>query len=602
MSSRGEGPPRLRWLPVAVLALGLLSTAGATWALAEVSRGRSALRFASSTAQMRATLEGRIGAQVSLLRGVAGLFAASDSVDREGFRRYVEQLDLRANYPGVQGVGFSARVSPPASEAGAQRLREAFEARARAMGLDGFRIWPEAPRDEYHSILFLEPLDRRNREALGYDMFTEPARREAMARARDTGQAALSGHVTLVQEIDEAKQVGFLIYLPVYAGDRDPDSVAARRERLLGFVYSPFRADDLFRGIFGAGAAQRVAVAIYDGPTPDPTALLHRSAQPGGPLYVPAHRSSETMLVAGRPWTIIYSSQPAFDATGDAYVAPLALAVGAGISLVLFLLVRAQTNARHEAELAVGARDSFLSVAAHELKTPLTALLGNAQLLQRRAARDNRLSEGERRNLEAIVEGGRRLNRLVNELLDHSRLREERLAIERQPLDLGELVRRVVDEVRPSMPRHSLALRGDAGPLPVVGDPTRLEQVLLNLIGNAAKYSPAGGPIELELAQAERWAVVQVRDYGIGIPGEALPRLFEQYYRAPNALERRIQGMGIGLHVVRELVERHGGTIAVESAEGQGSSFEVRLPLADGAPEVSSPAHHGGPHAPPTAT
>ena len=588
---RGEAAPHLRWLPIAVFALGLIGTAGAAYTLAEISQSRSTLRFATLVTETQAEIEGRIGAQVSLLRGIAGLIAADPDLARDDFGRYVERLSLDRYYPGVQGVGFSARVPPEA--------REAFEAQARALGVEGFRIWPEEPRGEYHSILFLEPLDRRNLAAIGYDMYTEPTRREAMARARDTGEPALSGPVVLVQEIDEQKQAGFLIYLPVYAGGAVPASEEERRELLLGFAYSPFRADDLFNGIFTGEAQQRMAFDIFDGGAPRPEALLHRSPHAGGPLYVPAHQATRMISVAGRPWTIVFSSQPAFDATGDAYVAPLALGIGALLSFVLFFLVRAQTLARHEAEQAVRVRDSFLSVAAHELKTPLTALHGNAQLLSRRLGGSERLSQGERRNVAAIIEASRRLNKLVDELLDHPRLAEGHLSLARLPLDLGELVGRVADEVRPTLRRHSLQL-SDGGPLPIMGDPMRLEQVLLNLVGNAAKYSPAGGPIELALERAEPWAVVRVRDRGIGIPASAMPQLFQQFYRAPNAVEQHIPGIGIGLHVVKELIERHGGTIGVESVEGEGSTFVVRLPLADAAPAVSSPAHQGDSHAPPT--
>jgi signal transduction histidine kinase len=109
------------------------------------------------------------------------------------------------------------------------------------------------------------------------------------------------------------------------------------------------------------------------------------------------------------------------------------------------------------------------------------------------------------------------------------------------------------------------------------------------------KYSPAGGPVEVRLERAEPWAVLEVRDQGIGIPATALPRLFEQFYRAPNAVDKHIAGMGIGLYVVKAIIERHGGSITVASAEGQGSTFRVRLPLAEFTPPLSSPAHQSDP-------
>jgi signal transduction histidine kinase len=584
----GRGMPRrLYWPPILFLILGLLVTAGATAAVVEVGRSRAQARFAANTIAARVTIQERIQAHISLLYGVAGLFAASDEVTHAEFQRFVERLELREAYPGVQGMGFSARVRP--------EERAALEARTRAAGLPEFRIWPGEPREEYHTILFLEPLDARNRAAIGYDMYTEAVRREAMSRARDSGAEAATGAVTLVQEIDDSSlQAGFLIYVPVYEGGVVPPTVEQRRERLLGFAYSPFRAGDLFRGILGAERGLRVGVAIYDGATAIPEALLHQNiVSPMG--YRPAFSLAETITVAGRPWTIRYSSLPGYDASGERSLAPLTAAAGLLLTVILFGVALAQARARHEAEQAVRARDTFLSVASHELKTPLTSLFGNGQLLQRRMARGAPLGERERRNVEVIVAQARRLSKLIDDLLDHTRLREGRLEIQRASLDLAELVRRVAAELEPALVHHTLSLELTAAPLPILGDPMRVEQMLVNLIGNAVKYSPQGGPVEIGVQRADPWALVRVRDRGIGIPAAAQAQLFGQFYRAPNAVSKQISGMGIGLYIVRELVERHGGTITVESEEGEGSTFTLLLPLAESPAQLSSPQHQSEP-------
>jgi signal transduction histidine kinase len=579
-------PRRLYWPPLLFLSLGLLVTAGATIAVNEIARSRAQTRFAANAAAARVTIQERMQAHISLLHGLAGFFAASDSVTQEEFRRYAERLSLQTNFPGIQGVGFSARVAP--------EERAAFEGRARAAGIDGFRIWPDAPRGEYHTILYLEPLDIRNQAALGFDMYTEPVRREAMSRARDSGAAAASGAVTLVQEIDEERQAGFLIYVPVYEGGAVPEQLAERRERLIGFAYSPFRAGDLFRGTLGDARTLRVGVEIYDGAAPIPAALLFSSG-PQAASYRPTFSATETITIAGQPWTIRYSSQPAFDASSERGLAPLTAAAGLLLTLILFSVALAQARARHEAELAVRARETFLSVASHELKTPLTALYGNAQLLQRRAARGAPLGEREQGNIAMIVAQSRRLAKLIDDLLDHTRLREGRLMIQPVPLDLAAVVRRVAAELRPTLARHTLCLELPDEPLPILGDPTRVEQMLLNLIGNGVKYSPQGGPVEVLVERAEPWARVQVRDHGIGIPAAAQAQLFQQFYRAPNAVSRQISGMGIGLYVVKELAERHGGAITVESAEGEGSNFTLLLPLAEIPSPISSPQHQDDP-------
>jgi K+-sensing histidine kinase KdpD len=243
-------------------------------------------------------------------------------------------------------------------------------------------------------------------------------------------------------------------------------------------------------------------------------------------------------------------------------------------------LFEAERQSRAEAEAAVRVREQFLSVAAHELKTPLTPLMGQAQLLLRRMAVGAPVEERFRISAEMIVSQARRLSRLVAGLLDLNRLQTGRLELARAPVDLGVLARRIADEMLPSLAQHTLLVEIAADPLIVSADALRLEQVLHNLLQNAAKYSPLGGTIWLLAAREDARALVAVRDQGIGIPPEAIPQLFQPFYRAANAKDSSVMGMGIGLAVVKELVELHGGSVQVESTEGAGSTFTVRLPLA----------------------
>jgi PAS domain S-box-containing protein len=242
-------------------------------------------------------------------------------------------------------------------------------------------------------------------------------------------------------------------------------------------------------------------------------------------------------------------------------------------------LYEAERQARAHAEAAVRLRDQFLSIAAHELKTPLTSLLGYAQLFQRRAERAGSLSEADQRALNVIVDQSSRLNRMVAALLDVARIESGQLSITRAPLDLCELARRVAEEARQHTDDHTLEIICPTQPLLIEGDDLRLEQVLQNLIQNAFKYSAPGTQVIVRVEHRDAYAFVAVADHGIGIPEAALGRLFQRFYRAPNVDERQISGMGIGLYVVREIMLLHQGTIEVESVEGQGSTFTMRLPL-----------------------
>jgi signal transduction histidine kinase len=256
------------------------------------------------------------------------------------------------------------------------------------------------------------------------------------------------------------------------------------------------------------------------------------------------------------------------------------------------LFTQAET-ARTEAENAVQIRDQFFSVAAHELKTPLTSLLGNVQLIQRRAAREGLLQERDQRAFGVVAAQTHRLQQMVEALLDVTRLESGHLSLHRAPLDLGSLAQRIVEEVQPTLSIHTITttIRGTA--LIVDGDALRLEQVLQNIIQNAVKYSPAGGVIAIETFLQDRSVCVSIADQGIGIPQNSLQRLFSRFYRADNVNGKQISGMGIGLYVVQEIITLHGGSVTVESMEGRGSTFTICLPLRDD-PQDAEPLHYAG--------
>jgi len=235
-----------------------------------------------------------------------------------------------------------------------------------------------------------------------------------------------------------------------------------------------------------------------------------------------------------------------------------------------------EQEARAEAEAALAVRDQFLSIAAHELKTPLTALLGYTVMLQQ-GAFGSAADVKAQRMLGAVHRQATRLNILIGQLLDMSRIEGGQFSIEPHPLDIVAMVTRIVDDVLLTATEHTITLTHGDERVMVVGDAVRLEQVVQNLLGNAVKYSPAGSIVRVRVARQDGEAVVEVADQGIGIPAEAQARLFEPFFRAGNA-GPRTSGFGIGLYVVKQIVAGHGGQIAVDSTEGQGSVFRVSLP------------------------
>ncbi len=224
-------------------------------------------------------------------------------------------------------------------------------------------------------------------------------------------------------------------------------------------------------------------------------------------------------------------------------------------------------------------RDEFLSTAAHELKTPVATIKGYTQLLQQWMP-----TTGEPRvvtALEVINRQSDRLTRLVQQLLEFSRLQHERFALYRQRFDLGDLAAEVVERLQITAPRHRLLLGREAA-APVDADRDRIEEILANLLDNAIKASPKGGDVEVRVYANERQAVVSVRDYGVGIPAEKQPHIFERFFQAHAGTPFERGGMGMGLYLSREIAARHGGHMWFESEMGRGSTFYLGLPLARG--------------------
>jgi two-component system phosphate regulon sensor histidine kinase PhoR len=244
------------------------------------------------------------------------------------------------------------------------------------------------------------------------------------------------------------------------------------------------------------------------------------------------------------------------------------------------LVVHQDVTALKEAEQL---KDDFIGIAAHELRTPLAVLKGFAQMLLIQSGRGKgpTLVDWQIEALQGIDQATHRLVELTEDLLDVTRLQAGRLTLHLTPTDLVALTTRVVRRLQLTTDRHTLSLTPSAEHIVVEVDPQRMEQVLSNLLGNAIKYSPQGGPIEIIVRGESQEHLVQlsIRDHGIGIPAEQQAQIFGRFVRADNARVYGIGGTGLGLYLCRELVERQCGRIWFESVEGEGSTFSIALPI-----------------------
>ena len=328
-------------LPWVALLLSLLFTYFIWQQTARLAEERASDDFSLQAEQIRNAIENRIETYEEVLRGAKGLFAASKEVERSAWHAYVDSLGLDKHYPGILGVGYSVLIRRDALGSHIAEIR--------SQGFPAYTIRPPGRRDIYTAIVYLEPFSGVNQRAFGYDMWSEPVRRKAMERAMDTGDAAMSGKVLLIQETGKDVQAGFLIYLPVYQKAMLLETLGDRRKSLAGWVYSPFRMNDLMKGILGTRERQ-FDIEIFDGEGLEPANRMY------GSLDHPASRTKNALFrkvsrieISGHAWTVEITSLPGFESMVDRGRQRAVAMGGMAVSLLLFMLAWLLVHGRSRA-------------------------------------------------------------------------------------------------------------------------------------------------------------------------------------------------------------------------------------------------------------
>jgi signal transduction histidine kinase/integral membrane sensor domain MASE1 len=619
-------PRRFTWrgqkvTPLPILAmLTLLLLLGLTfyaWKLISENHRQSGLaEFETLALESEKALQHRLQSYAQALLGADGLIRAAPHFSRISWRHYVNAINARENFPGINGIGYIADVK-------LDDVAEFLRVRRQEDSPD-FAIHPQTEQLPLFVISYIEPREI-NKQAVGLNIAFEENRRAAAILARDSGKAAITKRILLVQ--DETKSPGFLLLHPVYARDTAFDTVEARRAVFRGWIYAPFVGQNFMRDLTPSQGAM-LNLSVYDGEAEDPRSLIYAS-QMSEKSGTPGFRVSKKLHLMQQNWTLVWTSTPAYEAAETSRESDIVLIaglvftalVGAFLSVlarrseIIQRLVAEQTNlmkiqhaeligaqqelwhinenlelrvaertadlqeARKVAEAASRVKSDFLSNISHELRTPMHAILNCAKIGMTHLQEGN--SQKIQKYLNNIRMSGERLSALLNDLLELSRMEAGKVSLKLQRCNLLEIIQISLAELETLKAEKNinLILHSSAENPSTLCDRQQILQVFINLYSNAIKYSPVGGTIGITIADAETAQgapalLCTVEDQGIGIPANELEMVFDKFVQSSKT-RTGAGGTGLGLAICKEIVELHKGKIWAENGPAGGARLQV---------------------------
>ena len=585
--------------------------------------------FSLHAQEIKTLIEERMLAYENVLNGTRGLFMSSSSVDRGEFKTYVESLKLEVMFPGIQGVGYSVIV--PADK------KDDFIKRVRAEGFGSFDITPPTPRDFYTSIVYLEPFDKRNQRAFGYDMFSEKTRRDAMESARDRDMAVISGKVTLMQEYKNEQQSGFLMYLPLFDQNMKNETADERKKHIVGWVYAPFRVNDFMQGLKGY-EDKNFDVEIFDNGVVSPKSLMYDGyTDKETPLYI----NKVNINVAGRDWIVLIKSMPIFEKKLDLDKANLVLLLGVIFSIFLVYVIWQLVNikeyadkrikrvngellisknklnnlnktlekrveektkelqiangrqeeyiyslemlnmelkrSKEEALQASQARSNFISSISHELRTPLNSIINfTDQVIE---DFDEMLSEKDLQDemkgyLQRVLINSRHLLQLINDLLEFTKAEAGKMDYKLEENDLNVIVKSAYNNTYLLLNGTDVRFDLKLNETPLIAMvDSRRFLQILLNLLSNAIKFTKKGNIELRSFDDANHITIEIEDTGKGIPLKKQRAIFEPFVQA----DSNDSGTGLGLGLVKRMCDDMGIEITLNSQEDIGSIFALHI-------------------------
>ena len=602
-------------LPVFIsFLIGIALTMAATLWAARGVEVESEFQFGRKAEQFVAEINRRIQRTGYGLMGARDLYMGSEYVSRQEFRAFVNSRNLNREFPGAIGVGVIERVAR-------EDLAE-YEMDERKDTAAKYTVHGTSDASPLYPIKFIEPLES-NRAALGYDVGSEPARRAAVEKAIETGEHTLTAPITLVQDDEERR--GLLYLVPVYDKGDAPDTPDARSKRLVGLIFSPIVVDKLFENVANDSddIAGLLDVVIYDESNQARESALYQTKHPemdpgdarGSARHAPDHSTVITESIGGREWAFYLSSTPEFEASMQKSTPLLALTLGIVLSTLLSSLVwafglsrshafslrltqdlartRAIADAEYKAELEsrllertqelesiqaelikkerMAVLGQLIATVSHELRNPLGTIRASLYMLRKKS---DGMAGDFHTPLERAERNVRRCDHIIEELLDYTRT----ISVETSLIQVGDWVAELERDFEfPAGITVTTTLDDDVT-IPL--DHASVRRCIFNVWQNACDAMKADadahatGTLHVSCVKNGNRVDIITRDNGSGISEENMNSIFEPLFTTKSF------GVGLGLAIVSEIMEAHGGGIEVDSTVGEGTTVTLWLPRA----------------------
>lgn len=570
---------RSLYFPPAVIFAAIIMATFFSWQAARISLQEDIQNAVTNEARTTETaIRSNMVSYAEVLRGGVGLFRGSTQVTHTDWSNYLQAYDLKQDYPDVQAFGFAQIVTP-------QTLPD-LAAYMHDQGVEGFTIQQaNPPRPEYAPVVYIERVAAATPPVYGFDMYYERERREAAARARDTGDIAMTGRLLINTTDQSIGPTAFNLFAPYYAPGLPLGTIQERRAAIRGYAFAAFRTQ-----IFFGPIAEQTADAMSG------FRIVVASDTSNQSLYASKHfatiqKKSDAIKVVrplklyGETWRMEY----VFDRNGIVSQVQLrrpssiilgGISIALLIATIVWLLLRARARelAAQKERAVELAKDELLSLASHQLRTPATGVKQYVGMVLQGFAGD--IKGEQKRLLEKAYASNDRQLQIINEILHLAKISSGRIVLARQQTNLNELIRDVVNEQLNDIKtaQHTVDVKMSKQPIILNVDAHMLRMAIENLLSNAIKYTHPGGHITIKLYKNWRNAFVRITDTGIGIATGDQQNLFKQFTRITNEMTQEVGGTGIGLFLAKSLVEQHGGTITVKSSPGKGSTFTISLP------------------------